>query len=145
MARRPTILATGDVTVDWSFVDLGGAPTDARSMAWAWSEGFDVNAVRFAGGAARFADMLGAVADRSAHDVLVIGPALPAEALASPLDTSVTRTFSSVARFPASRTDRRPVWRFERFWGRRPGGGSSSFLPSLEERSSTSSPSTIWG
>ena len=142
-----TILATGDVTVDWSFVDLGGAPTDASSMAWAWSEGFDVNAVRFAGGAARLADMLGAVADRSAHDVLVIGPALPAEALASPLDTSATRTFSSVTRFPASRTtDRRPVWRFERFWGRRPGDGFSSFLPPLEGRDpSTSWPSTIWG
>ena len=145
MARRPTILATGDVTVDWSFVDLGGAPTDAGSMAWAWSEGFDVNAVRFAGGAARLADMLGAVADRSARDVLVIGPALPAEALASPLDASVTRTFSSVARFPASRTDRRPVWRLRTLLGaasRRRASPASAVA--REARPSTSSPSTTW-
>ena len=130
--RRPTILATGDVTADWSFIDLAKSPSEPISMAWAWSEGFNVSAVSFAGGAARLAEMLTAVARQAGGSVDVVGPALPPPALASPLEAGVTRTFSSIARFPASRTDGTPVWRFDRFWGRHPAAAFATFLPSLE-------------
>ena len=132
MTAAPRILATGDVTVDWSFVELGGSALDGLSMAWAWSEGIDVRAVRFAGGASRIAEMLSAAA-RPGGAVEIIAPALPPEALASPLDARVTRTFSSIARFPRSSTDRTPVWRIERFWGRHPAETFSAFVPPMDD------------
>ena len=137
---RPTILATGDVTADWSFVDLAGATTRGIDMAWAWSEGYDVRAVCFAGGAARAAEMLRAAAARRPAGAAprIVGPVLPPEILASPLDGRVTRTFSSIARFPTSRAEPAPVWRFDRLWGRHPAEGSDDFLPVRVTNASTS-------
>lgn len=129
---RARILATGDVTVDWSFVELSGSTGDPLSMAWAWNEGIDVRAVRSVGGSARVGDMLAAMAARGGGEVEVIGPELPPEALSSPLDTRVTRTFSSVGRFPRSTADRTAVLRIQRFWGRHPSESFSSFTPPLE-------------
>ena len=60
-SARPTILATGDVTMDWSFVAAGGG-REGLDMIWAWTEAEEVGAVSFAGGATRLAEMLSAAA-----------------------------------------------------------------------------------
>jgi hypothetical protein len=132
--RRPTILATGDVTADWSFIESSGDVASGIDMAWAWSEGWDVRAASLAGAAARVADMLRAAAALSptGEEPRILGPVLPAKALASPLDSGITRTFSTVGRFPTSRTDRTPVWRISRFLGRHPAERFDDLLPSLE-------------
>ena len=132
-STNPTILSTGDITADWSFVDLAGASTSGIDMAWAWSEGYDVRAVSFAGGAMRAAELLEAAAAQAPQGSAprILKPRLSAEMLSSPLDPRITRTFSSVAQFPRSRTDRSPVWRFSRFWGRNQSAESTDHLPDL--------------
>ena len=131
-SARPTILATGDVTTDWSFVAAGGG-RDGRNMIWAWTEAEEVGAVSFAGGAPRLAETLSAAAALlPGGGPRIVAPDLPPDLLASPLDDRVTRTFSTVTAVPTSREDATPTWRFERFWGRRPAARFDAFLPDLD-------------
>jgi hypothetical protein len=131
-SARPIILATGDVTADWSFVAADGAGR-VLDTAWAWTVALDAGAVSFGGGALRLAEMLQVAAAQTPGGPLVVGPAPPPDLLASPLDQRVTRTFSIVSSMPRSRDDATPVWRFQRFMGRRPAQRFDCFLPSLAE------------
>ena len=57
-------------------------------------------------------------------------PNCPGRRSARP-STTATRTFSTVGRFPASHTDRSPVWRISRFLGLHPAGTFDDLLPDL--------------
>jgi hypothetical protein len=133
-----TILVTGDVFVDWGIV----APADVSDRVFDLSRiatgDPDVKAVAMPGGAARAAQILGAVLGRRSPDeppVDVIGPVVPPEALSSPFDDRVARSFSLIARFPRSVSKREPeAWRISQVWGVRHATHPDPLQPSCGER-----------
>ncbi|MEI6727825.1 MAG: hypothetical protein WCN81_16605, partial [Actinomycetes bacterium] len=137
-SQTATILVTGDVVVDWSFVDAHAHEDEILDLTWFVASGNQVHAAALPGGAGRAAQIMAAAVAALPADgpvIEVIGPALPPEVLVSPLDTRVTRSFSLVTRFPFSVDDRtHRVWRLGRVWGLAPAVSPDPFLPDLGDR-----------
>lgn len=136
--RTATILFTGDSFVDWSIVDPFARADETLDLSWLIGTSGEVHAAATPDGARRAAEITAeAIAGRPAGSppVAVVGPELPPEALTSPFDTRVTRSFSLVTEFPRSLSDTsRRAWRIARAWGLQPAAAPDPFLPPLGDR-----------
>jgi hypothetical protein len=131
----PRILATGDATVEWTFVDPHARGAGEIDMTWLVTAGNEVQALCMAGGAARAHEMIAAAAAQSdGVRPEVLGPQLPPEALTSPLDARVTRLYGLLRRFPHSASSRgQTAWRLAHVWGLQRAERPDAFLPPLPD------------
>ncbi len=138
-SRTATILVTGDMVVDWCFVDAHAQEDEILDITWFVSSGNEVFAAAMPSGAGRAAQIMKtavAALPDGGPAIDVIGPELPSEVLHSPLDGRVNRSFSLVTRFPSSLGDRtRQAWRMGRIWGLHQADAPQTFLPDLGDRS----------
>ena len=80
-----TIVVAGDVSVDWLLPSSAGERRAPVDFIWMWGGAYACRAISSSGGAASHAKILRAAAQAAGlGDVTVIGPEVPAEALASP-------------------------------------------------------------
>ncbi len=119
-ARKKTIAVVGDVTVDWMFINPGGGPAGIEYPE-IWGGGFECRAAAQPGGAALLAGLtetLLAADPPPAAGFRVAGPAVPAQALASPAYAGLNRTWTSWALHPRSLGEKKAfAWRMVGFWG----------------------------
>ena len=118
-----TIVVTGDVTIDWLLLSDGGKPTGGLDFIWMWGGGaYSCRALAGVGGAASHADILRhTVTQGGLEGLRIVGPRVPAEALASPQHPGYSHTFADIARFPREAGDgHRSAWRIAEFKGTDP-------------------------
>ena len=128
------ILATGDATVEWTFVDPHARGAGEVDMTWLVTAGNEVQALCMPGAAGRAHELIAAAAAAQGDGVRpeVLGPQLPPEALTSPLDARVTRLYGLLRRFPRSTTARgETAWRIAHVWGLQRAEQPDPFLPPL--------------
>jgi hypothetical protein len=117
-SRGPTIVVTGDVSIDWLLPSSAGETQAASDIVWMWGGAYACRALSSRGGAASHAAILRAAAATALHGVEVVGPDVPIEALASPLHPAYTHTFARIKRFPRKLSSRRTTaWRISEFLG----------------------------
>ncbi len=119
-----TIEVTGDVTIDWMFMNPRGLDADIIEFTEMFGAGISCRAVAQAGGAALQAGILKKMAGldkkRSGRS-RVIGPPVSERALSSPTYKGFSRTFISWSLFPRKKGDSSDyVWRISEFWGEDP-------------------------
>ncbi len=118
-----TIAVTGDLSIDWLLLSSAGEGREAVDFIWMWGRDYTCRALSSRGGAALHAEILRAAASRAGlEDVLVVGPTVPVEALASPFHPGYTHTFASIRRFAreAGEAGERLPWRIAQFLGTNP-------------------------
>jgi hypothetical protein len=117
-----TIVVTGDVTIDWLLQSAAGEQAEALDFAWMWGGSYACRALASAGGAASHADILRHTVEAGGLEGLsIVGPRVPAEALASPHHPGYAHTFANIERFPREMGDkRRSAWRIAGFKGTDP-------------------------
>ena len=99
-SQTRTIVVTGDVSIDWLLLSSADEGRGAVDFIWMWGGAYTCRALSSSGGAASHAEILrAAVAEAGLRDVPVVGPEVPAEALASPLHPAYTHTFARIQRF----------------------------------------------
>jgi hypothetical protein len=121
--KTRTIAVTGDLSIDWMLLSSADEGRGAVDFIWMWGGDYACRALSSSGGAASHAEILrAAVAQAGLHDVLVVGPAVPAEALASPFHPGYTHTFASIRQFvrDSGRGDDARAWRIAQFLGTNP-------------------------
>ncbi len=123
-----TIVVTGDVTIDWLLQSTAGKQAGALDFAWMWGGSYACRALASAGGAASHADILRhTVAAGGLEGLDIVGPRVPAEALASPQHPDYPHTFANIERFPRELGDvRRSAWRIAEFKGTDPARNAPS-------------------
>ncbi|MGZ4199655.1 MAG: AAA family ATPase [Thermoleophilia bacterium] len=123
-----TIVVTGDVTIDWLLQSAAGKQAGALDFAWMWGGSYACRALASAGGAASHADILRhTVAAGGLEGLDIVGPRVPAEALASPQHPDYPHTFANIERFPREVGDlRRSAWRIAEFKGTDPARNAPS-------------------
>ena len=123
-----TIAVTGDVTIDWLLQSAAGLQAEALDFAWMWGGSYACRALASAGGAASHADILRhTISEGDIAGLTVVGPVVPAEALASPSHPAYAHTFATIARFPREVGDTSdPVWRISEFKGTDPARRTST-------------------
>lgn len=120
-AEGRTIVVTGDVSIDWLLPSSAGETQAAGDVVWMWGGAYSCRALSSSGGAASHAAILRAAAAAGPHEVEVIGPDVPVEALASPLHPQYTHTFARIKQFPRKTSSSRvKVWRIAEFLGSDP-------------------------
>jgi hypothetical protein len=113
-----TIFVTGDVTIDWLLLPSDGERGGAVDFIWMWGGDYSCRALVSAGGAASHADILRRTVEASGRsDIVVAGPHLPAEALASPFHPGHPHTFARIQRFPRRLGEPGHAWRIREFLG----------------------------
>ncbi len=118
-----TIAVTGDLSIDWLMLSSAGERRGAVDFIWMWGGDYTCRALSSSGAAASHAKILRAAASRAGlDDVLVVGPAVPAEALASPFHPGYTHTFASIQRFARQTGGSSDAlsWRIAEFLGTNP-------------------------
>ena len=118
-----TIAVAGDVSVDWLLPSSAGERRAPVDFIWMWGGAYACRAISSSGGAASHAKILRAAAQAAGlSGVTVVGPEVPAEALASPYQRSYTSTYARIQRFPrelGSQGDN-TAWRIAEFLGSDP-------------------------
>lgn len=118
--RPRTIVVAGDVSVDWLLPSSAGERRAPLDFIWMWGGDYASRAISSSGGAASHAKILRAAAAAAGlgETLTVLGPEVPREALASPYESTYTRTFARVARFPRELGVRgASAWRIAEFLG----------------------------
>ena len=118
-ANRPLVAIAGDVTVDWLFQRLGGE-RESLDFAWAWGEGLACRQCAQPGGAAFTSSLVqqSVTADPALRDTFtIVGPRMPARAVAAPGNRSLTKTFSILSLLPKQVGSRELVWRMTSYLG----------------------------
>ena len=118
-----TIVVTGDVTIDWLLLSSAGKPAGGLDFIWMWGGGaYACRALAGVGGAASHADILRhTVAQGGLDGLRIVGPQVPAEALASPQHPGYSHTFADIACFPRATGDGHgSAWRIAEFKGTDP-------------------------
>ena len=130
MAGIKLVEVTGDVTIDWMFMNPREQYADVIEFTQMWGAGISCRAVSQPGGAALQARILEAIASSNATEsdgLRIIGPAIHSGALASPTYAGFERTFISWSPFPESKGNNREyVWRISEFWGEDPAAAEVS-------------------
>lgn len=118
-----TIVVTGDVTIDWLLLSSAGKPAGGLDSIWMWGgDAYACRALAGVGGAASHADILRhTVAQGGLAGLRIVGPRVPAEALASPHHPGYSHTFADIASFPRATGDgHESAWRIAEFKGTDP-------------------------
>ena len=137
-----TIVVTGDVTIDWLLLSSAGKPAGGLDFIWMWGGGaYACRALAGVGGAASHADILRhTVAQGGLDGLRIVGPRVPAEALASPQHPGYSHTFADIACFPREAgDDHGSAWRIAEFKGTDP----ARRAPVGQEGPATAAPDTL--
>jgi hypothetical protein len=121
-ARPRTIAVAGDVSVDWLLPSSAGERRAPVDFIWMWGGTYSCRAISSSGGAAAHSRILRAAADAAGLDhITIVGPEVPAEALASPYHASYACTYALIQRVPRELgVDGPSVWRIADFLGSDP-------------------------
>jgi len=108
--------------VDWLLPSSAGERRAPVDFIWMWGGAYSCRAISSAGGAAAHARILRAAAEAAGlRHIAVVGPEVPAEALASPYHRSCTCTYALIQRVPRELGVGGPaVWRIADFLGSDP-------------------------
>ncbi len=117
-----SVVVTGDVTIDWLLLSGDARQGGALDFIWMWGGGYSCRALASAGGAASHTDILRHTVETGGrNDVRVVGPQVPAEALASPQHPGYAHTFADIEQFPREVGGRGGrAWRIAAFKGTDP-------------------------
>lgn len=123
MSAAPSVVVTGDLTVDWTIVTRPDIATNLQ-LAYLWDQPGTAPIAALPGGAALIANLLGEL------DVAAtLSPATPPAALSDPRQTGIARSFSAWSSLPASRGSAEGRWRLREFLGQVPAAKSPVSQP----------------
>ncbi len=116
-----TIAVIGDVSIDWLLLSSAREGRGAVDFIWMWGGDYTCRALSSRGGAALHAEILRA-ATAGLEDIVVAGPTVPTEAMASPFHPGYTHTFASIQSIPRELgcVGEPFAWRISQFLGTNP-------------------------